>query len=168
MKLNYSDNIIDACEEISPETPFLIKLFQRFEKQTIDYCVLRNHTTLPTSHGGSDIDILFSPACFQIANRIISDTACDCGGCFISEIRAHRVISRSFCGCTQGEWWGVRFDTFSYVGTNGCDIFYPCHMSWVAQFIIAVSGSPARRMPLSLHLSRKLSVPVELAKTTGN
>jgi len=128
MKSNHSDNINTTDKEISPEGPFLIKLFQRFDEQKVDYCVLRNHSTLPNSHGGSDIDVLFSPTCFQTANRIISHTAGDYGGCCISEIRAHRVISRSFCGCTQQKWWGVRFDTFSYVGTNGCDILPVPHV----------------------------------------
>jgi len=128
MKLKHSDNIIDACEKISPEGPFLIKLFQRFETQQIDYCVLRNHSTLPTSHGGSDIDILFSPACFQTANKIILHTAHNYGGRCVSEIRAHRVISRSFCGRYNNRWWGVRFDTFAYVGTNGCDILPVSHV----------------------------------------
>ena len=112
----------------SPEGPFLIKLFQRFDKKQIDYCVLRNHSTLPTSHGGSDIDILFSPVFFQKANRIILNTASDYGGRCISEIRAHRVISRSFCGRYNDRWWGVRFDTFAYVGTNGCDILPVSHV----------------------------------------
>jgi len=128
MKLKHSDNIMDAYEKISPEGPFLIKLFQLFDKQKIDYCMLRNHSMLPTSHGGSDIDILFSPSCFQKANSIIFYTARDYGGYCISEIWAHRVISRSFCGRYNNKWWGVRFDTFAYVGTNGCDILPVPHV----------------------------------------
>ncbi len=112
----------------SPEAPFLIELFHRLGREKIDYCVLRNHSTLPTSHGGSDIDILFSPACFQKANKIIFHTTRDYGARCISEIRAHKVISRSFCGRYNNKWWGVRFDTFAYAGTNGCDILPVSHV----------------------------------------
>jgi thymidylate kinase len=123
---NYTESDLEKVE--APEAPFLIKLFQGFETQQIDYCVLRNHSTLPTSHGGSDIDILFSPACFQTANKIILHTARDYGGRCISEMQAYRVITISFCGRYNNKWWGVRFDAFAYAGTNGCDILPVSHV----------------------------------------
>jgi len=128
MTYEKNDNIDAKCEEISPEGPFLTVLFQRLNRQRIDYCVLRNYKKLPTSHDGSDIDILFSPACFKKAHQIIMQASLDYGGRCISEIRAHRVISRSFCGRYKEKRWGVRFDTFTYVGTNGCDILPLAHV----------------------------------------
>jgi len=108
----------------SSETAFLTKLFQRLNENNIHYCVLRNYESLPYSLNGSDIDILFSRQHFSNAHGIISRTAKEFGGKCILKLGAHRVRSAAFCGHFKTGWWGVRFDTFTYVGTNGCDILF--------------------------------------------
>ena len=108
----------------SPETAFLTKLFQQLNNNNIHYCVLRNYESLPYSLNGSDIDSLFSIQHFSNAHGIISRTAKEFGGKCILKLDAHRVKSAAFCGYFKTGWWGVRFDTFTYVGTNGCDILF--------------------------------------------
>lgn len=118
----------DECDQKSAEGPFLTAVFRSFNNCQIQYCVLRNYETLPNTLNGSDIDILFSKECFLEAHDIISQTASKFSGKCIVELKAHRVLTRGFCGFYQGKWWGVRFDTFTYAGTNGCDILPTEHI----------------------------------------
>lgn len=114
-------NIFES-EGLSVESQFLKNFFSRLNEQGIDYCVLRNYESLPNSLGGSDLDILFSSKCFSEANVIITELAYKYGLKCIAAIQAYRVLTRIFLGAPRGLWWGVRFDAFSYAGTNGCDI----------------------------------------------
>lgn len=104
------------------ESSFLTALFKALNCRLIKYCVLRNYSSLPLSTGGSDIDILIEGERFSETIKLIEKIALSYGGRKISILKADRVASLSICGIYNSEWWGVKFDTFSYVGTNGCDI----------------------------------------------
>lgn len=106
----------------TPETPFLKDLFAEFNKCKIKYSVLRNYETLPNHTGGSDIDMVVGHKSWSTSHRLLYEIAEKNGGKCIAQLQACRVLDLAFCGKHNGQWWGVRFDTFTYIGTNGCDI----------------------------------------------
>lgn len=111
-----------SLSKIAPESSFIMCLFERINSIGIRYAVLRNYETLPYSANGSDVDILFSDDDFFRAHKELISVAEEHGGRCISLLKSSRVLDLVFCGKSDNGWWGVRFDTFSYAGTNGCDI----------------------------------------------
>ncbi|MBA3017834.1 MAG: hypothetical protein KJ550_12590 [Proteobacteria bacterium] len=106
----------------TPEAPFLIDLFQQIAVSGINYAVLRNYDFLPYGLHGSDIDILFSEDSFAKAHMLLACLVKRHGGKIICQLKAHRVKSLMLCGCgAEKRWWGVRIDSFTYVGTNGVE-----------------------------------------------
>jgi thymidylate kinase len=94
----------------SPETPFLVDLFERFNVAGIRYCVLGGSGQLPFNAGGGDVDILVSPDSIGRAEELASEAACAHGGRCISH---YEVELRLFCFCGKDqEWWGVHVDLF--------------------------------------------------------
>jgi len=117
-----------ASHNRAGEEPFLIELFQRLNDLGIPYCVLRNYETLPYDLNGSDIDVLVDESHARILQKTIVSTAQDFNGRCISKLPAHRVLDLMFCGYHENRWWGVRFDTMTYAGTNGCDLLDAEHV----------------------------------------
>jgi len=105
------------------ETDFLIDLFSTLNKKNIIYCVLRNFDTLPFDLLGSDIDLFVCQENFQKFHEILESITKKYNGYVISELFSPNVKDVSLCGFYKENWWGVRFDTFTYVGTNQCSIF---------------------------------------------
>jgi thymidylate kinase len=106
----------------SNEYPFLTDLFNTINKLNITYCVLRNYDTLPYDTNGSDIDIFIDPNNFHMFHETIKNIAQKYGGEIISVLNAYNVIDIAIMGNYNGNNWGIRFDTFTYIGTNDCTI----------------------------------------------
>jgi len=111
-----------ARENLSPEAPFLVEVFNRLNESKVRYSVLRNYRNLPYDLDGSDIDMLVAEEQFDEACELLYSVAVQFGGRCISTLTVFRTRASGFCGKYQGKWWGVRFDTFPFVGTNDCDI----------------------------------------------
>ena len=107
----------------SNEFPFLNDLFTTINKRNITYCVLRNYNTLPYDTNGSDIDIFIDPNDFHTFHKMIKEIAYKYNGEIISVLTAPNVKDIAIMGIYKGSWWGIRFDTFTYIGTNDCMIF---------------------------------------------
>lgn len=105
------------------EFPFLNDLFNTINEMNITYCVLRNYTTLPYDTNGSDIDIFIDPNDFEDFHKIIKKIALKYNGEVISVLKAPNVNDIAIMGNYKENWWGIRFDTFTYIGTNDCMIF---------------------------------------------
>lgn len=111
-----------SAQNEAPEASFLIECFERLNDAAIPYCVLRNYASLPYELKGSDIDILVMEREFEKACKLLHSVAAHFGGRCVSTLTGFRTRTSGFCGRHEGKWWGVRFDTFPFVGTNGCDI----------------------------------------------
>ncbi|OPL16296.1 MAG: hypothetical protein AVO38_08065 [delta proteobacterium ML8_D] len=109
-------------EKLEPGSEFLIALFANLKDNLLDYCVLRNYKSLPFSTGGSDLDILVAGHHFNKTVDLIKTLTRQYGGKIICETKADKVVNLSVCGFYDNTWWGIKFDLFSYVGTNGCYI----------------------------------------------
>ena len=105
------------------EFPFLNDLFNTINEMNITYCVLRNYDTLPYDTNGSDIDIFIDPNDFDNFHKIIKEVAFKYNGEVISVLNASNVKDIAIMGNFKENWWGIRFDTFTYIGTNDCMIF---------------------------------------------
>ncbi len=105
------------------ENIFLISFFKELNEQKIKYAVLRNYQDLPKSTNGSDIDIYIKENDFINFHKILNITTEKYGGKIISILEATNVKDVVTIGFYNDEWWGVRFDTFTFVGTNDCKIF---------------------------------------------
>ena len=114
--------------DTSPEMPFLVNLFEQFNKFEVSYCVLRNYENLPYTTGNSDIDMLIAEKHFEKAHQILLSAAKQFNGKCIAELTGYGFLLRSFCGHYDGKWWAVRFDTFSYVGIRDYQIFPVRHI----------------------------------------
>ena len=106
----------------SNEYPFLNDLFNTINKMNIIYCVLRNYDTLPYYTNGSDIDIFIHPNDFHSFHKTIKKIARKYNGEIISVLNALNVIDIAIMGKYNDNYWGIRFDTFTYIGTNDCTI----------------------------------------------
>jgi len=107
----------------TPEADFLIDLFSRLNKSEIIYSVLRNYEFLPYDLRGSDIDLFVCEEDFKKFHEILKESAKQYNGAIISILSTPTVKDVSISGFYDNEWWGVRFDTFIYIGTNECSIF---------------------------------------------
>lgn len=105
------------------ETKFLVTFFDKLNYNKITYAVLRNYKYLPYDLKGSDIDLFVCEDDFKKFHKILKETAEQFNGYEISILRTPTVKDVSVSGFYDNEWWGVRFDTFTYIGTNECSIF---------------------------------------------
>ncbi len=95
----------------SPQAPFLVELFRRFQTAGIRYCVLGGAPNLPYDLGNGDLDVLVSPDCIDHAEEIARIAAGNHGGLCICR---YRVELRIFCFCGRNGWgwWGAHVDLF--------------------------------------------------------
>jgi energy-coupling factor transporter ATP-binding protein EcfA2 len=105
------------------ETNFLVDFFSLLNQNNITYCILRNYESLPYDLKGSDIDLFVQKCDFELLHIILENCAKKFGGNVISKLTAPSVKDVAITGYHNGEWWGVRFDTFTYIGTNDYSIF---------------------------------------------
>ena len=105
------------------DSSFLIDFFTELNQQQIIYCVLRNYDSLPNDLKGSDIDLFVKKSNFNLFHTILENCANKFGGKVISVLNAPSVKDVAVTGNYNGKWWGVRFDTFTYIGTNDYSIF---------------------------------------------
>jgi len=116
--MNLNQNLIKTSD-----SSFLIDFFKELNQQQITYCVLRNYDSLPYDLKGSDIDLFVKESNFKLLHTVLENCANKFGGKVISVLNAPSVKDVAVTGFYKGEWWGVRFDTFTYVGTNDYSIF---------------------------------------------
>ncbi|MFP4845203.1 hypothetical protein [Winogradskyella sp. PE311] len=114
------ENISNSIK--TSEADFLVALFDGLNKNEITYCVLRNFDTLPYHLNGSDIDVFVSKEDFEKFHEILIQIATKFEGKIISKLTTPSVKDVAICGFYNNEWWGIRFDTFTYIGTNECAI----------------------------------------------
>ena len=95
------------------EKEFLVDLFLGLAQSGSSYCVMRNHKTLPYSHGGSDLDILVAPQSRQaVLNAIDSAMACNnavrLGISFAPDF--FKVYVFGYNSAFDNGWWGLCID----------------------------------------------------------
>lgn len=92
---------------------FIINLCEGFDKNSIDYAVMRNYQTLPLTSGGSDIDILIpnsdSGTCINLVRDIVERS-----GAFLIGVTNSYSFSKIFVmgksSSKDKDWWGVCLD----------------------------------------------------------
>ncbi|MDC0590235.1 hypothetical protein OAP17_10905 [Porticoccaceae bacterium] len=104
---------------------FIINLCDGFDKNSIDYAVMRNYQTLPLSPGGSDIDILIPTGdratCLILVRDIIERS-----GVFLMGVANSYSFSKIFVmgksSSVDKDWWGVCLDI--NFGLHYCGVRY--------------------------------------------
>ena len=98
-----------------PESTFLECLFAAFNQSGITYAVMRNYAHLPFSTGGSDLDILVSPADSLRVKKIILDAISKAHGIslgFYEKPGFLQIHSLGRVTLNSTQWWGLRLDIF--------------------------------------------------------
>ena len=71
MYVDLSARFARQCE-LQPLAEYLPQLFQAFADSGVDFCVLRNYSTLPESLGSNDLDILVLPEYWSKALSLVA------------------------------------------------------------------------------------------------
>lgn len=112
----------------TPETPFLVDLFNAFNGSNIDYCVLRNYSGLPYDLQGSDLDILLSEDSLDRARKLVAYTARNHNGFAVWREFNDYIRGYFFCSGIdhRGRRWGVHIDLMIAFRWHGLD-YYSSH-----------------------------------------
>ena len=105
-----------------PENFFLQLLFERLNVSDIRYAVMRNYEQLPSSVGGSDLDILVHPEDEDIVREVIAEAIMKAGGVEIGYMNVVGFTKISAFGrgdIFEDSWWGVEIDLFFGVYFGG-------------------------------------------------
>ena len=109
-----------SSSEIHAQSAFLNKFFELLHDTDEAYCVLRNHESLPSSLGGSDLDIAVLSGRGKVVVNLATKAAEACGGFPIISYESSIHVIR-FLGMNGDTPWGVALDVFeeiSYKGIN--------------------------------------------------
>jgi thymidylate kinase len=105
--------VIDIdSSRVSPESFFLSRLFQEFERQKVNYAVMRNHEQLPFSSAGSDLDILVLPEDGLRARAVVLEVIRAAHGSSLGIADSIGFFKIFGLGRTpvDDNWWGVCVD----------------------------------------------------------
>lgn len=100
------------------EAPFLTELFRRLGESNFSYCVLRNYEELPSSLGGSDLDLLVLPVDRDGIADVIKEVAEQCGGRVIADYATGGRFMK-LLGCYDNQWWGCAVDLLAGIDYRG-------------------------------------------------
>lgn len=97
------------------EAAFLRGLFSLLNQRHIRYAVMRNYASLPSSAGGSDLDILLAQDDFETALSLVEEAARMAGGVCVGLSPSPDVTKMHLIGRVQSVadgWWGLKVDLF--------------------------------------------------------
>lgn len=101
-----------------PQSAFLNRFIELLLENDEAYCVLRNHTGLPNSLNGSDLDIAVNYGRGEGVVGIAKQAAEECGGFPIISYTGSIYVVR-FLGNIDGVNWGVALDIFEDISYKG-------------------------------------------------
>jgi thymidylate kinase len=104
-----------ALIESSPESGFVRCLFEALNSSNVRYAVMRNYDTLPSSTGGSDLDIIVAAADEATARRVVFEAIDVADGMPIGLAESVGFFKVYALGRTTGtvdshDWWGLCLD----------------------------------------------------------
>lgn len=102
----------------SSEGCFLELFFIELKKLSMEYCVLRNFQSLPTSLEGSDLDLLVLPSQRDAIAGLVKKVAARCGGRVIADYATTGRFIK-LLGCHEGKWWGCAVDLLAGIDYRG-------------------------------------------------
>ena len=108
----------------TPESPFLVDLFNEFSHSNIIYCVLRNYEGLPYNLRSSDLDILVSPEHSDITLESIRKIARKHHAYLCIFKKNYDLYAVYVFGKTEEEFhWGVPIDLAMNLHWKGLDFY---------------------------------------------
>ena len=110
---------------MSSESSLLTALFSAFDAANIRYAVMRNYQSLPTSAGGSDVDILIQGGQARMVQRLLKEVVIASSAVLLGIAESDKFFKACVlgpCSPTRCRYWGVCLDFNLGLSFKGCDL----------------------------------------------